>query len=80
MIELTLPHSVVSKINSIFILDCIGSNEMQIRLHCQEQIYDLLPNEDINNNKIIKEQCLNRDNFIKVIKIYPSLVKKVLLL
>lgn len=76
MIELTLPHSVVSKINSIFILDCIGSNEMQIRLHCQEQIYDLLPNEDINNNKIIREQCLNRDNFIKVMKNISNPCKK----
>lgn len=76
MIKLSLPYSVVSKINAIFILDCINNNEIQIGIHCEDQIYDLLPNEQLNNERIVRIKCLDKTSFIEAIDRITNSCKK----
>lgn len=76
MIKLNLPHSVISNINSIFILDCLSNDELQTALHSKEHIDDLVPIESKKNHIIEITKCNGLEDFENQIKKIQALCRK----
>lgn len=75
--KITLPKYTISNINAIFILDCLGNDELQTGRNCEEQIIDLLPpGIGKKKNRVYRERCLDLSSFYNFMKKISDLCKQ----